>query len=73
MPQEEVDNILPYYQESVATGMFSGNGGGVPAVEGDFEFYGFAGTIKGDLSELEVEDYWHLEPLNAALDKLGRM
>ena len=40
---------------------------------GDFEFYGFAGTIKGDISKLKVEDFWHLAPLNTALDKLGRM
>ena len=55
------------------TGAFSSNGGGVAAVEGDFEFYGFAGTIKGDLSKLKVEDYWHLAPLDKALNKLGRM
>ena len=42
-------------------------------MKGDFEFYGFAGTIKGDLSKLKVEDYWYLAPLNKALDKLGRM
>ena len=30
-------------------------------------------VIKGDLSKLKVEDFWHLAPLNKALDKLGRM
>ena len=66
MPKKNVDDIVPYYKETVSTGAFSDNGGGVPAVKGDFEFYGFAGTIKGDLSKLKVEDYWHLAPLNLA-------
>ena len=48
-------------------------GGGVKAVKGDFEFYGFAGTIKGDISKLKIEDFWYMDPLNKALDKLGRM
>ena len=73
MPKKDVEDIVPYYKETVDTGAFSNNGGGVKAVEGDFEFYGFAGTIKGDLSKLKVEDYWYLTPLNKALDKLGRL
>jgi NitT/TauT family transport system substrate-binding protein len=73
MPEQDVADIVPYYSETVSTGAFSSNGGGVAAVEGDFEFYGFAGTIKGDLSKLKVEDYWHLAPLDKALSKLGRM
>ena len=31
------------------------------------------GTIKGDISELKVEDFWYLDPLNRALDKVGRV
>lgn len=73
MPKKDVADILSYYKETVGTGAFSNNGGGVKAVKGDFEFYGFAGTIKGDLSKLKVEDFWYLDPLNKALDKLGRM
>ncbi len=73
MPKKDVADILSYYKETVDTGAFSNNGGGVKAVKGDFEFYGFAGTIKGDLSKLKVEDFWYLDPLNKALDKLGRM
>ena len=57
MPKKDVDDIVPYFKETVSTGAFSNNGGGVPAVKGDFEFYGFAGTIKGDLSKLKVNDY----------------
>ena len=73
MPEKDVADILPYYQETVDTGAFSSNGGGIDAIAGDFEFYGFAGTIKGDISKLKAQDYWHLEPLDKALKKLGRM
>jgi NitT/TauT family transport system substrate-binding protein len=59
--------------EAVDTGIFDPNGGGEKAVLGDFEFYGFAGTIQGDISKLKVEDFWYLAPLDKALDKLGRM
>lgn len=73
MDKDDVGKIDPYYTESVASGTFSDNGGGVAAVKEDFEFYGFAGTIKGDPASLKVEDFWYLAPLNRALDKLGRM
>jgi NitT/TauT family transport system substrate-binding protein len=73
MDKDDVGKIMPYYTESVATGTFSDNGGGKAAVNEDFEFYGFAGTLKGDPSQLKVEDFWYLEPLDRALAKLGRM
>ena len=73
MPAEDAEEILPYYQEAVETKIFDANGGGVKAVKGDFEFYGFAGTIQGDISKLKVEDFWYMDPLDKALDKLGRM
>ncbi len=72
MPPSDAEEIDPYYLEAVATKIFDQNGGGEKAVKGDFEFYGFAGTIKGDTAKLKVEDFWHLAPLNKALDKLGR-
>ena len=73
MDKGDVAKIMPYYTESVATNTFSDNGGGIEAVKEDFEFYGFAGTLKGDPSHLKVEDFWYLAPLNRTLDKLGRM
>jgi NitT/TauT family transport system substrate-binding protein len=72
MPPSDVEEIEPYYKEAVATKIFDPNGGGKAAVMGDFEFYGFAGTIKGDTSQLKVDQFWYLDPLNKALDKLGR-
>ncbi len=73
MIQKDVDEIVPYYKETVENGAFPNNGGGIDAVKGDFEFYGFAGTIKGDPASLKVEDFWYLDPLNKALAKLGKM
>ena len=73
MPAKDTEEILPYYEEAVETKILDANGGGVKAVKGDFEFYGFAGTIKGDISKLKIEDFWYMDPLNKALDKLGRM
>ncbi len=63
--------MLP--KSDLKAGIYPNNGGGVKAVKGDFEFYGFAGTIKGDISMLKVEDFWYLAPLTKALDKLGRV
>ena len=73
MHKKDVHEILPYFKETASTGAFSNNGGGEAAVKGDFEFYGFAGTIKGDPKSHKVEDYWYLGPLNTALKKLGTM
>jgi len=73
MDPRDVAEITPFYKGAVKAGIYPNNGGGKKAVEGDFEFYGFAGTIKGDISKLKVNDFWYLAPLNKALDKLGRV
>ena len=73
MDKDDASKIDPYYKESVATDTFSDNGGGVQAVKEDFEFYGFAGTLKGDPNTFKVEDFWYFAPLDRALAKLGRM
>ncbi len=66
------DEIRRYYSEMVEGGIFPDNGGGRQAVLADFEFYGFAGTLEGDVSKLKVEDYWDLEPLGRALTSVSR-
>ncbi len=73
LPQEEVDEMLPSFQQGVEIDLYPSNGGSVEAVEQDFEFYTTAGTLEGDPDELKVEDFWYLDPLNRALDKVGRM
>ena len=69
----DVERILPYYRDGVEGGSFPNNGGGLEAAAADFEFYGAAGSISGDIGRLETADFWYMEPLNRALDKLGRL
>lgn len=71
MDPKDVESIIPFYTEQIASGAYPNNGGGEKAAKGDFEFYGFAGTLKGDISKLKVEDFWYLEPLNRALKTVG--
>lgn len=59
--------IRSYYSEMVKVGAFPDNGGGLKAVKADIEFYGYAGTLEGDVSKLKVVDFWDLKPLNRAL------
>ena len=71
--QEEVDALLPAFTQGVEIDLYPDNGGSADSVKEDFTFYTTAGSLEGDPNELKVEDYWYLEPLNAAVEKLGRM
>ncbi|HSK39425.1 MAG TPA: ABC transporter substrate-binding protein [Arenibaculum sp.] len=73
LPEELEADIGPYFEEAVATGSLSPNGGGEEAARSDFDFYGAAGELQGDPETLKVEDFWDLRPLERALDKLGRV
>jgi len=73
LPQEEVDEMLPSFVQGVEIDLYPSNGGSVEAVKEDFLFYTTAGTLEGDPNDLKVEDFWYLEPLDRALDKVGRM
>ncbi len=73
LEQEEVDELLPAFTQGVEIDLFPDNGGGADSVKEDFTFYTTAGSLEGDPNTLKVEDYWYLDPLNTALDKLGRM
>jgi NitT/TauT family transport system substrate-binding protein len=63
--------MVPYYEESVASGAFPANGGSEAAVTDDFEFYAIAGQLEGDPASLQTADFWEFGPLNRALEKLG--
>jgi NitT/TauT family transport system substrate-binding protein len=70
LPEELEDEILPFYELAAEAGMFAEDGGGARAARSDFEFYGKgAGELK-DPDNLAVEDYWYLEPLEGALERL---
>lgn len=73
LPQEDIDEMLPSFTQGVEIDLYPDNGGSVEAVKQDFDFYTTAGTLEGDPADLKVEDFWYLDPLNRALDKLGRM
>ncbi|GIK98312.1 MAG: nitrate ABC transporter substrate-binding protein [Alphaproteobacteria bacterium] len=71
LPAEEEAEIVPYFEEAVASGAFPPNGGSEAAVKDDFDFYSIAGQLEGDASALKVEDFWEFAPLERALAKLG--
>ena len=61
-------DILPYFKDGVAGGIFPNDGGGETAAKNDLEFYALSGAIKKE--NPKIEDYWHLAPLKAALSRL---
>ena len=71
LPAELEGEVVPYYEESVPTGMFPNNGGDETSAKDDFAFYALAGQIEGDPASLKVEDFWTFEPLKGALAKVG--
>ena len=70
-PQEILSEVIPFYTEGAKEGLFSATGGGIEAAKADFAFYTEAGQMEGPADSLKVEEYWDLEPLNAAKKKLG--
>ena len=70
LPEELEAELLPYYEQGVEEKLFTQDCGGEPAARADFEFYGAAGQLEGDPSSLQVEDFWTLEPQQAALEAL---
>jgi NitT/TauT family transport system substrate-binding protein len=73
LPADLANEIIPYFTTAASSGMYPSNGGGRDAVLADFDFYSFAGQIKGSASDLKVEDYWDLKPLGNGLNKLGKI
>ncbi len=68
LPADLEEQLLPYYEQGVEEGLFTQDCGGEEAAQDDFEFYGAAGQLTGDPTDLKVEDFWTLEPMQAALD-----
>jgi NitT/TauT family transport system substrate-binding protein len=71
--QVEVDELVPAFTQGVEIDLYPDNGASEEAVKEDFVFYTTSGSLEGDPNELKVEDYWYLEPVNAAVEKLGKM
>ncbi|EWY42164.1 nitrate ABC transporter substrate-binding protein [Skermanella stibiiresistens SB22] len=72
LPSEVVEDIGPYYKDAADVGLFPANGGGEDAAKDDFEFYTVAGQLQGEPASLKVADFWTLEPLTQALQKVGQ-
>lgn len=71
--QVEVEELLPATKQGVEIDLYPSNGGSAEAVKEDFVFYTTAGSLDGDPDTLKVEDYWHLDPVERATEKLGKM
>ncbi|HPG23455.1 MAG TPA: ABC transporter substrate-binding protein [Amaricoccus sp.] len=68
LPQELRDGIDQFYAEAVAGGLYDPDGGGRKAAMADMEWYSAAGQLDGDPSTLNIEDFWYLAPLDAAMN-----
>ncbi|MEM7023252.1 MAG: ABC transporter substrate-binding protein [Pseudomonadota bacterium] len=71
--QLEVDEMVPAFTQGVEIDLYPANGGSAESVEEDFVFFTTSGSLEGDPATMKVEDYWYLEPVNAAVEKLGAM
>jgi NitT/TauT family transport system substrate-binding protein len=69
----EVDELVPAFTQGVEIDLYPGNGGSVEGVKEDFQFYTTSGSMEGDPTSLNVDDYWYLAPVNEAVQKLGTM
>jgi len=65
------EQIVPYFEEAGAEGVFATDCGGEEAARTDFEFYSLVGQVEGDPETLNVEDFWDLGPLEGALGAGG--
>jgi NitT/TauT family transport system substrate-binding protein len=67
LPPELEEQLLPYYEQASEEGVFATDCGGPEAAQADFDFYTVAGQLEGEPGDLRVEDFWHFEPLEQAL------
>ncbi|KAB2849546.1 MAG: ABC transporter substrate-binding protein [Hyphomicrobiaceae bacterium] len=70
-PKEILEGITKFYMVATKEGVFAASGGGAEVAKSDFEFYTEAGQLQGPASNLKVEDFWHLGPLEKARKALG--
>jgi NitT/TauT family transport system substrate-binding protein len=65
------EQIVPYYEQASQEGVFATDCGGEEAARTDFAFYSLVGQVDGAPETLNVEDFWDLGPLEAALEAAG--
>ncbi len=69
LPEEILAELDGFYSDAVEAGLYDPNGGGRKAAMADMEWYSAAGQLDGDPSTLNIEDFWYLAPLDAAMAK----
>lgn len=69
LPPEILGSLDEFYSAAVEGGLYDPNGGGRKAAQADMEWYSAAGQLEGDPSTLNIEDFWYLAPLDAAMKK----
>ena len=69
LPEEILAELDGFYSDAVEAGLYSPDGGGRVAAKADMEWYSSAGQLDGDPSTLNIEDFWYLAPLDAAMNK----
>lgn len=69
LPPEILGNLDEFYADAVEGGLYDPNGGGRVAAQADLEWYSAAGQLEGAPSELDIEDFWYMAPLDAAMKK----
>ncbi len=67
LPKEILDSLDQFYTDAVEGGLYDPNGGGRKAAQADMEWYSAAGQLTGDPADLNIEDFWYLAPLDAAM------
>jgi NitT/TauT family transport system substrate-binding protein len=68
LPTEILDELDGFYADAVAGGLYSVDGGGRVAAQADMDWYSAAGQLEGDAASLNIEDFWYLAPLDAAMN-----
>lgn len=68
LPAEVLSTLDAFYTEAVAGGLYDPNGGGRKAAQADMEWYSEAGQLEGDPASLNIEDFWYMKPLDAAMN-----
>lgn len=66
LPKEVLAELDAFYAEAVEGGLYDVNGGGMKAAKADLEWYQKAGHLTGSLSDLNVDDFWYMKPLQDA-------
>jgi NitT/TauT family transport system substrate-binding protein len=67
LPKEILGELDNFYAEAVEGGLYDPDGGGRKAAMADMEWYSQAGQIEGDPSTLNIDDFWYMAPLDAAM------